>query len=441
MRGGRSLLVLVVLLIPVGYFAWKEYRNPTSPDDTKKLEKVFTVESDKIEEVTIKSESGDRTTLKKSGNDWQVVAPTDGQPQAADSSEISGVTSNLSTLEQQRVIDENPKDLKDFGLAQPRVEVTFKAAGKSQTLQIGAKTPTGGDLYAKVADQPKVFLIPSYLESTFNRKTFDLRDKAALKLDAAKVDALEVTTDKSTVRFAKTNGKWQVASPAEPRSDSSTIDNLVSRVAGAQMKSLAPGTDLKEYGLDKPSVTARLGAGSTQATLLFGKTATEGNVYAKDAARPAIFTVESAIWNDLKKDPSEYRQKDLFEARAFNTTRIDLVKGTDKYVFEKKKEKDKDGKEVEKWKQISPAQKDADADKIASLLSTVTGSRATSFVDKPSGKPELTVTLTSEGNKEERVTFLRDGDNAFATRDGMSGTAKIDKTLLDDIIKAVDALR
>jgi hypothetical protein len=441
MRGGRTLALLVLVLIPVAYFASKEYRNPTPATDEKKLQKVFTVESDKIEEVTIKSESGDRTTLKKSGTDWQVAAPADGGPVAADSAEISGITSNLSTLEEQRVIDENAQDLKEFGLAEPRIEVTFKAGGEPQTLQIGAKTPTGTDLYAKVGGKSKVFLIPSYLESTFNRKTFDLRDKAALKIDAAKVDALEVLVEGRTLRFAKVNGTWQVTSPADPRSDATAIDGLVSRLAAIQMKSLAKGTDLKEYGLDKPSVTAKIGAGSAQATLLFGKVGPEAMVYAKDAARPLIFTVESSIWNDLKKDPSEYRQKDLFDARAFNATRVELTRGSDTFLFEKKTEKDKEGKDVEKWRQVAPSQKDADADKIASLLSTLTGARATSFVDKAgAAKPELSVVLTADG-RQERVAFSRSGTDAFAVREGVPGAAKVDTTLLDDILKAVEAVR
>ena len=49
MRGGRSLLMLLLVLIPVGYFAMKEYRDPTPATDEKKLEKVFTVEADKID--------------------------------------------------------------------------------------------------------------------------------------------------------------------------------------------------------------------------------------------------------------------------------------------------------------------------------------------------------------------------------------------------------
>ena len=92
-----------------------------------------------------------------------------------------------------RVVDENPPDLKEYGLAQPRIEVAFKSGGQQHTLLIGQKTPPGTDLYAKRADDKKVFLIPSHLESTFNKGTFDFRDKAVMKVDRDKLDALEFT--------------------------------------------------------------------------------------------------------------------------------------------------------------------------------------------------------------------------------------------------------
>ena len=139
--------------------------------------------------MTIKSEAGDRTTLKKNGGNWQVVAPAQA---SADAAEISGIATNLSTLEVQRLVEENPADLKMFGLAEPRIEVAFKSGGQEQRLLIGNKTPTGSDLYAKTAAQPKVFLIATFLDATFNRSSFDLRDKTALKFDREKADALEI---------------------------------------------------------------------------------------------------------------------------------------------------------------------------------------------------------------------------------------------------------
>jgi hypothetical protein len=112
MRGLRSFLGLLVVLIGLGSYLYFVESKRTPGDDAEKKEKVFTVEADKIDEVTIRSESGDTTTLKKSGTDWQITAP---QTAVADAAEISGITTNLATLEQQRVIEESPADLAAFG--------------------------------------------------------------------------------------------------------------------------------------------------------------------------------------------------------------------------------------------------------------------------------------------------------------------------------------
>ena len=195
MRGARSLLLLLVVAAALGWYAYRDSKK--EPATGEKHDKVFDVQAEKIDEVTIKSESGDRTTLRKGGSDWQIVQPAQAQP---DAGEISGITSSLASLELQRVVDENPSDVKQYGLASPRVEVGFKADGKTHRLLIGNKTPPGTDLYAKLGDQNKVFLVASYLDSTFNRGTFDLRDKSVLKLDRDKIDAVEVTTPQRTVK-------------------------------------------------------------------------------------------------------------------------------------------------------------------------------------------------------------------------------------------------
>jgi len=253
MRGVRSLILLVVIAIPLGWYAYRDYQKPAADDGPKK-DKVFTVEPDKIEEISVKSESGERTRLQKSGSEWKIVAPASGQPDAA---EVSGLTSNLSSLELERVVDENPPDLKEYGLAQPRIEVAFKSGGQEHTLLIGQKTPPGTDLYAKRADDKKVFLIPGHVESTFNKATFDLRDKAVMKVDRDKLDALELTAGDRSSKFVRPAGEWQIAAPVQARADFNTIESLVGRLAGLQMKSIidAPDADLKKYGLDQPAAS------------------------------------------------------------------------------------------------------------------------------------------------------------------------------------------
>ena len=445
MRGVRSLLILVVVAIPVIWFAFRESKR--EPDTGKKQEKVFAgLESDKVDQINVKSESGDRTTLQKQSGKWQIAQPV---AAAADEGEASGITSNLVSLEVQRVIDEKPSDFKQYGLDPARIEVAFKAGGQDRRLLIGQKTPSGTDLYARLPDKPRVFLISSYLDSTFNRSTFDLRDKTVLKIDRDKVDSVEMTSPDRTLKFTKSGADWKMTAPLDARADFGAIEGVIGRLNGAQMKALteSDGSDLKKYGLDKPAVTVRLGSGSSQAGLAIGSSAGEGVVYAKDLSRPMIFTIESAVADELKKPADDFRVKDLFDARSFNTTRAEVVRGGQTVAWEKSKTPAK-GNEPPKevWKQVTPAPKDVDGAKVDALLNAVTNARAASFADKSVAtgleKPELTVALKYEdGQKQERVAFARHGSDAFARREGDAGAAKIDASTLDAIVKALDALK
>jgi hypothetical protein len=445
MRGLRSLILLIVIALPLGWFAYRDYQNPAGDDGTKK-DKVFTVESDKIDEISVKSESGERTRLQKSGTEWKIASAADAKP---DTGEISGLTSNLSSLELERVVDENPPDLKEYGLAQPRIEVAFKSGGQEHALLIGQKTPPGTDLYAKRADDKKVFLIPSHIEGTFNKTTFDLRDKSVVKLDRDKLDALEFTAGDRSSRFVRPAGEWQIAAPVQARADFSAIEGLVSRLAGLQMKSIVdtPDADAKKYGLDKPAATVKFGSGSSQAALVLGGKAAEATIYARDLSRPSIFTVESNVLDELKKDPSEYRQKDLFDARSFNATRIEIVRAGQTHTFEKTKTKNKEGQDEEKWKQVSPQTRELDQATFDKLVSALTGIRATGFVDAPAAAKalaasELAVTIKfDEGKKEEKVTLGKAGTDAFASRAGEPGAAKVDASAIDNAAKALQELK
>jgi uncharacterized protein DUF4340 len=437
----RGFIVLLVIGIPLFWYAYRDAKKGPV-DDTPKHDKVFSVDASKIDQLEIKSESGERTTLQKKGSDWTIVQPA---PAATDQAAVSGITSNLASLEIQRVIDENPADVAEFGLATPRVEVSFKANGQQHRLQIGQKSPTGTDQYARLADQKRVFLISSSLDSTFNRTSFDLRDKSVLKLDHEKVDSLAVTAAGHEMRFEKSNGEWTLKAPVEGRADFSAVDGLVSRVGGLQMKSLVTTPPPQGDGLQKPAATVHIGSGSSQATLLLGATAGEGSVFAKDAARPQVFTIDASLLDDLRKDPSEYRQKDLFDARSFNTTRMEIVRNGQTTVFEKAKAKDKDGKESEKWRQTAPAARDVDAAKLEALISAATGARATSFApaDAKTGidKPELSVAFKTDDNKDERVSFARNGTTVYAVRAGSPGAAIVDAAVLDGIVKALEAVK
>jgi len=81
--------------------------------------------------------------------------------------------------------------------------------------------------------------------------------------------------------------------------------------------------------------------------------------------------------------------------------------------------------------------------KVEDLLAKVSGLRATSFETAAHASlksPVLTVTATFDKGKDV-VTFGKAGTDAYASRSDEPGSAKVETTMLDDTLKALDALK
>ena len=96
------MIALVVVLAGLGaYIYFVDSKRPAAGIEEK--EKVFAVEADKIEEITVTSDA-ETSTLRKVDGTWRLTAPIEAD---ADQTEISSLASSLSTLEVNRVVDEN----------------------------------------------------------------------------------------------------------------------------------------------------------------------------------------------------------------------------------------------------------------------------------------------------------------------------------------------
>ena len=437
MAGLRSTIVLLVLLAGIGgyiYFVESE-RDPAAADAKPK---AFTeLAADTIEEIRIKNADGETSHVQKVGENWQLLEPNKA---AADTGVVGTVTSNLSTLEVQRVVDENPSDLAQYGLEPARIDVSFRLKDQKdfQQLFVGNKTPTGGDVFARRPNEKRVFLISSYLESIFNKSSFDLRDKSVLKFDRAVADRITVTEGASTIEFTKEGMDWRIARPVAARADSAAIEGLLTRLSSTFMQKIVEpeAANVAKYGLDRPALTASVTGDGQTATLAIGRTE-EGARFAKDSGRPEVFTVEETLFTELAKDAPDYRRKDLFDARSFTANRIEIRRGTEMLAF------DKSGTgEGEMWR--NAAGQTVDLMKVEDLLSKLTNIRAVTFenaVPASLKMPNLTVTIRFDTSKTETVTFGGSGADVVAARADEPGSAKIDSMPYEEAIKAVDALK
>ena len=448
MRGLRSTIALLAVLIGLGAYIYFVVSDaPESGTSTQ--ERVFAaLDGDTIDELKVKSETGETTSVKKDAGAWQMTAPL---AVKANETDIGSITTNLGTLEITRVVDENPADLKEYGLDAPRVEIEFKASGDKtygdyHRLLIGAKSPTGGQVFAMRDAEKRVILVPGHTDAIFNRSTFDLRDKTLVEIDRQTVDRIAASGNGNTIELGKDVTGWKLTKPMTAIADPTAADTLLGLVQGAAIKSIvaeqATPADLKKYGFDKPQATLSLHAGETATTLVFGGNASDTEVFVRDGSKPLVATADRSLLEALQKPAEEYRRKNLFGFSRYSTDRLEFTRDGQTVVLEKVKSQDLT---PDKWRRVSPTEAEPDAMNVDDLLTKLEGLRATSFLNSTAGtgldKPSLTVYAKFEnGTKEDRVSFGRTVADVHAAIAGQPGAAQVSAAEFDEAIKALDLI-
>jgi hypothetical protein len=446
MRRLWSILALVVVLAGLGSYIYFVTWKQDADTPASKAEKVFAgAGADKVNELTVHSESGDVTTVKKDGDTWKVVSPITAR---ASDSDISAVTGAIAQLEVVKVIDDNPTTgLKEYGLDTPKLQVEFKSSdGKAGKILIGEKTATGSNLYAKRNDERRVFLIPQYQEASLNKSAFDLRDKAIMSLQHDKVGGVEVVADGKSMVFSKSGSVWTFVKPLAARADYSAVEGILGRIETAQMKSVVTNdptpADLKKYGLDKPAATVNINMGGDRASFVVGGKADDDTVYARDGSKPAVVTVEKSLAEDLKKTVDDYRRHDIFESRAFSSTHVEITRGGQKLVLDRVKGQ---GDAGDTWHRASPNPGEADKEKVNKTLADLADINVTAFQSTTAKtgleKPDMVISVKfDDGKKSETITFGKSGADIFASRPDEPGAEKVEGGKYSDAVKEVDEL-
>ncbi len=447
MRGVRSTLVMFGLFLALGGYAYfiESERPPASEAEANA--QAFGFEEDDITELQVIADNGDVTTLERTAGEdgsWSISSPVEVD---ADDTTASSIAGGLASLEIQRVVEAESADLTAFGLSDPTIDVGFRTADDTvlRHLLIGDATPTGGDRYAKTDDGGRVFLVASHLESTFNRTTFDLRDKTVLDFERLDVDGLVLATADGTIRLDKADGSWRMAEPWDARADFGVVEGIVGRIGSAEMTSIEreatneADADSEPNGLDAARVTVTVDLGSASASLLVGGEAPDGAVYARDASRDGlVFTIEAGLVADLERPADTYRDKDLFTFRPFNATRLEVNRDGDTATFEKA---DTDEGSTA-WRRVPPGA-DVDQSAIGDLLAQLSALRAESFMDSRAGTgvdTPIAAFFVDFDDGEDVVTIGRTGDDTYGVHGDEPGAALLDTRAVDDALDALDAL-
>jgi hypothetical protein len=302
----RGLIIAVVVLATLGgVLYWSQHHTPAAetaalPASTAPV--ILKVNPADVTQLLIKQK--EPVTLQKTDGKWQITEP---KLYPADQEAVASVLSTLSGLNADRVVEEKSSDRKQYGLDPAQAELDISGKDGTRQLLLGDDTPAGGDLYAALATDPRVFTIASYQKSSLAKSLNDLRDKSLLTLSSDKVSRVELLKKGEDLEFDRTKDGWQILKPSSSPADSSAVNALVSTLTNARMD-LSTTTDAAAaFARATPLATAKVTGDAGVQTLEVRKN--KDDYFAKSSAADGIYKVDSSVGQGLDKKIDDFRQK------------------------------------------------------------------------------------------------------------------------------------
>lgn len=434
MKNTGLLIAAVVLAGLSGALYWSNH-HPASESTTKASSdappKILTLNQDDITRLAIKKKGGEETALgKDSAGKWQITVP---KALGADQDAVSSMLYAVSSLNSERLIDDKPADLAQYGLTQPALEVDVSTKdNKAHRVLLGDNTPAGNAVFAKLEGDPRVFTIASYNKNSMDKSVNDLRDKRLLTADFDKVSQIELVTKKQDLTFSRNKQEWQILKPKPLRADNFQVEEVVRKLKDAKMESSATEEDAKKaataFAAGSAVATAKVTDASGTQELQIRKS--KDDYYAKSNTVAGIYKVPSDVGTGLDKTLDDFRNKKLFDFGYDDPSKIELHDGTKAYFLTKGgQDWWLDGKKM-------------DASSIQSLIDKLRGLSATKFSDSGFSSPSIDVTITSnEGKRVEKVSIAKSGDRYIAKRENEPSLYELDSSSVSELQKSASDVK
>jgi hypothetical protein len=431
----RSLIVATLIFLALGgTLYWSEHRKPT--DESAKVSADTPPAILKLDEATInrlelkKKDAEPIVVARNTSGTWQIAQP---KPFNADQNAVSGEISTLSSLNSERLVEDKPSDLKQYGLDHPGVEVDVtEKDNKTQRLLIGDDTPAGGAVYAMLAGDPRIFTMASYNKTSIDKSLSDLRDKRLLTVSADKISRLELIRNNQEIEFERNKDDWQILKPKPLRADSVLVGQLVGKLTDARMDLSGTDKDLKDaasaFVRATPVATAKVTdqAGTQELQVRKNK----DTYYAKSSVVDGAYKVDSSLGQALDKGLDDFRNQKLFDFGLNDPSKIEMHKGS-RAVFLSKSGSDwwSNGKKM-------------DAGSVEPYISDLRSLAASKFVESGFANPTIEVTVTSDdGKRVEKMSIAKSGSGYIASRENEPTLYQLDSSAVDALQKAADDIK
>lgn len=310
-----TLLILLGVLILMLLLYFLVINKKKEEDKTEDAITLSTIESDKVTEISY-TMNGTTLTYVKSDDVWVDKSDTKAP---INQDNITNMLSQISSLSADKMIVEDAKDLSEYGLDKPTLNIQITCDDKTTfELSLGDAMVVGSGYYAKLPDTNTVYSVAEGVYSAFNHT-----QKQMLAIE----EFPAITTTNITNIGVKKDGKdifkaeydqsaadageyyaWKISKPYDTvqKGDPTKFESYFGSYGSVSLGECVDYncSDLGKYGLDTPSATIDI---SYYTEMTDSSTMTDDTDTTSNTSNSTSATADTASSDTTKDDNSTTR--------------------------------------------------------------------------------------------------------------------------------------
>ncbi len=353
----KSTLLLLIAVVIAGVVAHSLSKEPTS-EELQKLRKRLLADMNTSNIETLIMEAGEQRLVCERQADadvgWRITGPIEVR---ADRWEVEGILDKLELAE--KVASTFPEggkalDLAQYGLTEPLRAITLREeqpGGRTWTVLVGKEAGVADTVYMAVQGEDAVYAVKKDVADRTDVTLTDLRSK---KL-ATRISTLDM--EKVTVAAAELDGepgfevvceraedRWELKRPVHDLADESAVRGVANKLydhhVGADEFVADDPTKAADYGLADPALTVIVeGEQETQTFVLSRRMdGEEVRYYAMHKGEVPIVAVPETLFNDLRKDADDLRERSLGDFTVADVAEVSIAGPAGELVLAKQDE-------------------------------------------------------------------------------------------------------
>jgi hypothetical protein len=407
MKPKTTLILLVVFAVLLASVLLFESRSKARRETEEKGKKLVDLASADVEKITLKNETGTFSFKKDDKGEWLIIEPLEAK---ADSSEVSRLAEDFSSLKFERIIEAEGGDPAKYEIPKKELTLWYKGQAQPVRLLIGMENPLDNTLFAKREDDKKIVLLAGYLKSNLEKKTFDFRQKDIFKFEPEDVGSVKLRAKDISWQAQKKEADWFLEIPVRALAKKSRVEDVLRTLSNLQAKEFVAEqkqeAEIAKFGLKEPEYSVTLNFPAKNQEVIFSLHKQDETVYATSSISTKIVTAEGQVLTDIEKKAEDFREKQVVVFNSWEASKVRVKRGDLTLTVGK----DKDSR----WQFEGAAKEEADGSRVETFIRKIESLEAVEFIDSPADlptygldQPQAEVTVwTKDGETEKEFRIL-----------------------------------